>query len=66
MRSCCSRRARAPSLTAYPQYEKDCKMQMIAVEFAKEYNKLGPPKAVEFLEAFMLQVTSHASQLRAP
>lgn len=38
------------------QYEKDCKMQMIAVEFAKEYNKLSPPKPVEFLEAFMLQV----------
>ncbi len=37
------------------QYEKDCKMQMIAVEYAKEYNKLSPPKPVEFLEAFMLQ-----------
>ena len=56
-------------------------MQMIAVEFAKEYrtptpnintafvfpilccryNKLSPPKSVEFLEAFMLQVTcAHA------
>ncbi len=56
-------------------------MQMIAVEFAKEYrtptpniktafvflilrcryNKLSPPKPVEFLEAFMLQVTcAHA------
>ena len=31
-------------------------MQMIAVEFAKDYNKLSPPKPVEFLEAFMLQV----------
>ena len=40
------------------QYEKDCKMQMIAVEYAKEYNKLSPPKPVEFLEAFMLQVTT--------
>ena len=40
----------------FSQYEKDCKMQMIAVEYAKEYNKLSPPKPVEFLEAFMLQV----------
>ena len=32
---------------------------MIAVEYAKEYNKLSPPKPVEFLEAFMLQVISH-------
>ena len=43
-----------------PQYEKDCKMQMIAIEYAKEYNKLRPPKPVQFLEAFMLQVTSLA------
>jgi hypothetical protein len=45
-----------PETYVLPQYEKDCKMQMIAVEYAKEYNKLSPPKPVEFLEAFMLQV----------
>jgi hypothetical protein len=32
-------------------------MQMIAVEYAKEYNKLSPPKPVEFLEAFMLKAS---------
>ena len=47
------------------QYEKDCKMQMIAVEYAKEYNKLSPPKPVEFLYAFMLQVPVYVGSISA-
>jgi len=53
---------KAKDRTSSVQYEKDCKMQMIAVDYAKKYNMLNPPKKVEFLDAFLIQLVEREGQ----
>ena len=37
-------------------YFDDIKMQMVAKDMASRYNQGGPPKAVDFLHAFVMEV----------
>jgi hypothetical protein len=39
-------------------YEKDIEMQEISQYLAKQYNQFSPPKKVEFLHAFLIQLDS--------
>ena len=40
------------------QYFDDVRTQMVARTYADEYNSLGPPKRVEFITAYVLQVAA--------
>ena len=37
-------------------YFDDVRMQMVARTYGDEYNSLGPPKRVEFIMAYVLQL----------
>eukprot|EP00960_Hanusia_phi_P039352 753859-Hanusia_phi.AAC.5 len=39
-------------------YFTDCKMQMIAKKMADDFNKLKPPHRIDFLETFVLEMTT--------
>lgn len=47
-------------------YFDDIKMQMVSKKYAKMYNALGPPKGVDFLLAFVIEVFARSLHFARP